>query len=136
MSLLDFLKKKKKAEKAKESTVGKETKKAAKEESIKEISFEGAGGEAVHILKRPLVTEKATLLSSENKYTFEVYGNANKSEVKKAIENLYNVKVSVVNILNMPGKKRRVGRTIGKQSGFKKAIITLQKGQKIDILSQ
>lgn len=142
MALLNFLKNKKKAEEVKEKLASAVTKKESKttakskESAAPEISFKGAGAGAVLVLKSPHVTEKASYLAAENKYVFEVTGNANKTEIKKSIEKLYNVKVDSVNILNMPSKKRRVGRSIGVKSGFKKAVVTLPKGQKIDILAQ
>lgn len=146
MALLDFLKNKQKAEEIKgmsearkESTkTGAKKAKATKAEKAetKDISFKDMGASGVRILKQPHVTEKATQLAGENKYVFQVHDSANKVEVKKIIEKMYGVKVEFVNILNVIGKKRRVGRSYGKQSGFKKAIITLPKGQKIDILAQ
>lgn len=145
MALLDFLKNKQKAEEIREMSQAKEPKKTgakkaktakAEKAEAKEVSFKGTGALGVRILKQPHVTEKSTQLSGENKYVFQVYNNANKVEVKKTIEKMYNVKVSSVNVLNVIGKKRRVGRSYGKQSGFKKAIVTLPKGQKIDILAQ
>ena len=146
MALLDFLKNKQKAEEIKEVSeaknepkkTGAKKAKAKKEEKAeaKNISFEGTGALGVRILKQPHITEKATQLAEGNKYVFQVYNSANKVEVKKIIEKMYGVKVEFVNILNVIGKKRRVGRSYGKQSGFKKAIVTLPKGQKIDILAQ
>lgn len=142
MALLNFLKNKQKAEEVKEraaaATPKKESKAVSKkkEESSVKVSFKGAGAGAVLVLKSPHVTEKSSYLAGKNKYVFEVAGNANKIEIKKAIEKLYKVKVDGVNILNMPSKKRRVGRSIGTKSGFKKAVVTLPKGEKIDILAQ
>ena len=86
------------------------------------------------ILKFPLVTEKSTNLAKDNQYTFVVWKKANKTEIKKAVEEKYNVKVEKVRILKVPAKRKRVGRTIGWKKGFKKAIVTIKKGQKIDIL--
>lgn len=139
MALLDFLKNKNKAEKAqsevkKTAKTAKETK--AKEEKSSPVSFNGVGSVAVKLLKRPHITEKSTYLSGNNKYVFEVYKNSNKIEIKKAVEKLYKTKVLSVNIINIPSKKKRSGRGYGVQSGFKKAIVALPKGQKIDILAQ
>lgn len=143
MALLDFLKNKQKAKDAvqskKEMKAEAPAKDLAKKKSDKKesatVSFEGTGAQAVRVLKQPHITEKATQLSGEDKYIFKVYRNANKIEIKKAIEKLYSTKVLDVNVMNIPGKKRRVGKTMGRQSGFKKAVITLPKGQKIDILA-
>ena len=86
------------------------------------------------IVKYPLVTEKGTNLSQENKYLFCVNKNANKIQVKFAIEVIYKVRVEKVNILNTPKKKRRYKfKTEGYKAGFKKAIVMLNKGDKIAI---
>jgi len=85
-------------------------------------------------VKQPWVTEKAVSLSGLAKYVFIVDKKTNKSEVKKAIESIYNVKVENVNIINIKGKAKRLGRSLGKTSGFKKAVLTLKQGQKIDII--
>ena len=92
--------------------------------------------ELVHsALLSPHVTEKATDLNAENKYIFKIYSKANKIEVKKAIESTYGVDVIGVNIINIPRKKRRVGKSAGWKKGYKKAVIKIKKGQKIEILS-
>ncbi len=88
------------------------------------------------LIKNPLVTEKGTAIASLGKYLFLVDKKANKKEVKKAIEEIYKVKVSGVNIINTRPKPRRLGRTMGIRPGYKKAIVTLIKGQKLDILPQ
>ncbi|PIT93182.1 MAG: 50S ribosomal protein L23 [Candidatus Harrisonbacteria bacterium CG10_big_fil_rev_8_21_14_0_10_38_8] len=86
------------------------------------------------LIKNPIITEKATSLTAFNKYAFEVVGTANKSEVKKAIEKAYGVKVIKVHVVNVKSKKRRLGRTVGVKSGYKKAIVTLKEGEKLDIV--
>jgi len=74
-------------------------------------------------------------LEKQNKYAFEVFSSANKNEVKKAVESLYGVNVEKVNIVNIPRKKRRVGRARqGFRKGYKKAIVRIAKGQKIEIM--
>ncbi|MGB4503735.1 MAG: 50S ribosomal protein L23 [Syntrophaceticus sp.] len=86
------------------------------------------------IIIRPLVTEKAVNLAQEhNKYTFYVDRRANKIEIKNAIEELFNVKVMAVNTMVEKGKKKRVGRFVGLKPVRKKAIVTLNEGDKIDI---
>ncbi|MFW0862519.1 MAG: 50S ribosomal protein L23 [Candidatus Komeilibacteria bacterium] len=84
-------------------------------------------------MQRPVITEKATYLASENKYIFEVAMNANKIEVRKAIEKLYNVNVIKVNIIRSRGKKVTYGRISGKTRKTKKAIVTLKQGQSISV---
>ncbi|MBU4142685.1 50S ribosomal protein L23 [Patescibacteria group bacterium] len=90
--------------------------------------------DAYRILRRPLVTEKSVNLSSlQNQYVFAVASGVTKNEVKKIIQDLYGVKVLRVNILNTQGKKRRLGRHEGFKPGFKKAIVFLPEGEKIEI---
>ncbi len=85
------------------------------------------------IIKQAWITEKAGDLTHVKKYVFIVDKKTNKPEVKKAIESIYKVKVASVNIVNAKEKPRRLGRTMGKVSGFKKAIITLKEG-KIEVM--
>ena len=86
------------------------------------------------LIKKPWITEKATALTASNQYVFMVKSTATKPEVKKAIHALYKVDVVVVNILNRPGKVKRSGRGIrGKTDGYRKAIVTIKEGQKIDL---
>jgi large subunit ribosomal protein L23 len=86
------------------------------------------------IIKKPLITEKSTnLIKTDNKVTFKVAVNANKDEIKKVVETIFNVTVLRVNTLSMKGKKKRVGRNVGKRPDWKKAIVTLKKGDRIEI---
>ena len=77
------------------------------------------------VLKKPVLTEKSLTLLDENKYTFDVDVNANKIEIKNAVEKMFNVKVESVNVMNVRPKTKRVGRYTGFTSKTKKAIITL-----------
>ncbi|MCX6738390.1 MAG: 50S ribosomal protein L23 [Candidatus Parcubacteria bacterium] len=86
------------------------------------------------VLIEPHVTEKATYLAEKNEYAFIVSKDANKIEVRKAIEDIYEVKVEEVRMINIPGKTRRIGRKQGFKSGYKKAIIKIKKGQEIEVL--
>lgn len=83
------------------------------------------------VLIKPLISEKAGHLSTLGKYVFEVTKSATRPEVRKEIEKVYKVKVASVNIINLPGKTRRTGRTLGKTSGRRKAILTLVPGHTI-----
>lgn len=85
------------------------------------------------IIRRPLVTEKATLLLENNQYTFEVAPKATKPQIKAAIEMLFDVKVTSVNTVNPPRKKRRVGRSIGFRAHYKRAVVTLAVGDSITL---
>lgn len=80
------------------------------------------------LVRRPIVTEKATIAMEQNKYTFEVIPKATKPEIKAAIENLFDVKVVKVNTSRPPRKKRRVGKFVGYKPQYKKAIITVAPG--------
>jgi len=91
-------------------------------------------GDAYKVLKEPHISEKATVLADQNKYIFKIYSQANKIETKKAIENLYGVRVKDVNIINVHRKKRILRGIEGFKSGYKKAIVTLEKGEKIEII--
>lgn len=86
------------------------------------------------IIIRPIITEKSTnLKDTSNQYAFEVRRDANKIEVKKAIEKLFKVKVLSVRMINMEGKKRRIGRFLGKRRDWKKAIVRISPEDKIQI---
>jgi len=89
------------------------------------------------VIKRPLITEKATLARDEaNKYAFEVDRRANKIEIEKAVEKLFKVKVLTVRTMNVAGKKKRMGRIVGRKSDWKKAIVTLAPGQTIEVFEK
>ncbi|OUN00817.1 MAG: 50S ribosomal protein L23 [Firmicutes bacterium ZCTH02-B6] len=85
------------------------------------------------VIKRPLVTEKATELMQQGKYVFEVDRSANKTEIKRAVETIFNVKVVKVNTVRVRGKLRRQGRWVGRTPDRKKAVVTLQEGQRLPI---
>ncbi len=85
------------------------------------------------IIKRPIVSEKSTTLSSSRKYTFEVDRNANKIQIKDAVETIFNVKVAKVNIINGYHKEKTVGQYKGYKKAVSKAIVTLEEGNSIDI---
>lgn len=86
------------------------------------------------VLRRPLLTEKTNILSDvENRYSFEVDRRANKLQIKEAVEKAFDVKVVAVNVINIPSKQRRLGRRVGRTPGWKKAIVTLASGQRIQL---
>lgn len=95
--------------------------------------IKGGTDQAYKILVKPLITEKATELGALNKYVFEINPKMNKVEVKKAIRSIYNVDPIAVNIANFAGKKVRFGKVKGRRRAWKKAIITLRKGDKIEV---
>ncbi|GEO26731.1 50S ribosomal protein L23 [Alicyclobacillus acidoterrestris] len=81
--------------------------------------------DARDLIKRPVITERSSELMEENKYVFEVDPRANKVEIRKAIEKLFDVKVEQVHTMNQVGKQKRVGRYVGRTSDRKKAIVKL-----------
>ena len=84
-------------------------------------------------IRQPIITEKATILSEQNKTVFKVHSGANKKSIKKNIEKLFKVTVVKVNIINTKRKKKIKQGKISIKPGYKKAIITLKKGQSIDL---
>ena len=88
--------------------------------------------EARDIIICPLITEKSTTLMAEGKYVFEVAKSANKIEIAKAISQIFKVKVASVNTINVEGKVKRMGRSVGKRSDYKKAIVKLAAGETIE----
>jgi large subunit ribosomal protein L23 len=106
-----------------------------KTEKKEKTSVAASGVKVPAILVAPRISEKASHLATQNKYVFNVAKNANKVEIKKAVESAYKVKVLQVNILNTEGKHRNYGRTSGRMSDFKKAIVTLRQGDKIEMAS-
>ena len=89
--------------------------------------------ELYSVIKRPLITEKSSRQKeSQNRYLFEVDRRANKIEIKRAVEQLFRVKVDRVNAFRVHGKVKRLGRNVGKRPDWKKAVVLLKKGDRID----
>lgn len=131
-----FSKKKKPADSAgKDKQNKKQVDKPEKLEIDKEKKEHGkhGHGQAYKHLIRPAMTEKASYLGMYNQYVFEVAPESNKSEIKKAIKALYGVEPVKINIMNMRGKTIRYGRNFGQLKNWKKAIITLRSGDKLDV---
>jgi len=84
------------------------------------------------VLRRPLVTEKSALLREQGKYAFEVAGKATKPQIKEAVETAFKVKVVGVNVMTVPGKMKRLGRRQVMTASWKKAMVTLEPGHKIE----
>ncbi|MEW6243212.1 MAG: 50S ribosomal protein L23 [Bacillota bacterium] len=85
------------------------------------------------IIIRPVVTEKSSGRMQDGKYTFAVAMDANRTEIKEAVESIFKVRVTNVNTVRMQGKLRRMGRFVGRKPSWKKAIVTLAPGQKIEL---
>ncbi len=145
MALRDFFKKKKLEErkvKPREKPIEKTPTPKPKSEKrtpkrsearLPSLGAKATGGQAYRILKTPHITEKATDLAGKNQYVFRIWERANKVEVKKAIEDLYKVKVIDVKIIKVPAKRRRFGRISGWKKGYKKAIVKIKEDQKIEL---
>ncbi len=89
------------------------------------------------IIIRPIITEKSMkLMDADNKVTFEVAKGSNKTEVKQAIEEIFNVKVEKVNILNVKPKKKRMGKYVGKTKAVRKAVVKVAAGQDINLFGE
>lgn len=136
MALRDFFRRKKEPIKKKEKQPVKKTEVIKKEivKPLKKPVKKTDKGLAYSVLKAPHITEKATDLAKNDRYVFKVYERANKTEIKKAVENLYNVDVINVRIIKVPSKKRIFKGIKGIKKGYKKAIVLIKKGQKIEIL--
>jgi len=88
------------------------------------------------VLIRPLVSEKTTAAMADNKYTFLVDARADKTQIKQAVEEIFGVRVARVNTIRQLGKMRRMGVFSGRRPGYKKAIVTLEEGQKIKVFEE
>jgi large subunit ribosomal protein L23 len=87
------------------------------------------------VIRKPMLTEKCHDLKEKyNQVAFQVDRRANKVQVKEAVEKIFKVKVKRVNVMNMVGKKKRLGRNMGKRSDWRKAVVTLMPGETIDII--
>lgn len=149
MALLDFLKNKKEVKSvekpvkksAKISNIKKEENKTEKTIPVAKIS-KNKDSNKIHndknfsyeAIKQPHISEKSSYLAEKDQYIFEVLPNYNKKEIKKSLEGIYGVDVLSVNIIKIPSKKRRLGRIEGFKKSYKKAIVKIRNGQKIEIL--
>ena len=152
MALLDFLKNKNDAEEIKKTAKkqtkvsavktekAKGTKKIEKNEAAVKVVAPKSNGPAItsnfsyEAIKQPHISEKASYLAEVNQYIFEVSPSYNKTEIKNAVEGIYGVNVLSVNVIKIPAKKRRLGKTEGFRKAYKKAIVKIKNGQKIEIL--
>jgi len=150
MALLDFLKRKKEIEKARPKGYPADKKPVKvsdvkKEEKTQEKTTEKPQAVAGNTktknvrfsydaIKNPHISEKASYLAEKDQYTFNVSPSYNKNEIKNAVEGIYNVNVLSVNVIKIPSKRRRLGKTEGFRKGYKKAVVKIKEGQKIEIL--
>lgn len=144
MAIFDIFKKKKKVEEKKEKKeeevkvkpIEKIEKKLVEKPVFKEQRKRKRMEGAYRILKTPHITEKATELMKNNQYIFKVYKDSNKQEIKKAVESVYGVDVISIQIINIPRKRKRLGKSPGWKKGGKKAIVRIKKGQEIEIIAR
>ncbi|MDP3883166.1 MAG: 50S ribosomal protein L23 [Candidatus Staskawiczbacteria bacterium] len=147
MALLDFLKRKEEVKKSKKAENKSEKVSVTKPAEKKPEPDLPAGKQAkatkriltgksfsYEAVKDPHISEKATYLSEKSQYIFKVSPNYNKNEIRNAVEGIYGVDVLSVNIIKIPPKKRRIGKTQGFKKGLVKAIVKIKEGQKIEIL--
>jgi len=128
----------------KEKKIKKENKEAVDKEQTKNFELKEKNKEAGikrttarFLLRFPHITEKAAFLAEKNnQYVFRVTDNANKTEIKKAVEDIFGVKVEKVRIINIPSKRKIIKGIEGSKKGYKKAIIQVKQGQKIEIISR
>ncbi|MCC2646065.1 MAG: rplW [Rickettsiaceae bacterium] len=85
------------------------------------------------VIRKPVLSEKSIMMNEQSKYVFVVDKRSTKDTVKQAVENIFGVNVNKVNIMNVKGKTKRFKGTIGRTSDYKKAVVTLNKGQEIDL---
>lgn len=100
------------------------------------INFLHFSYSSTHIIKYPIITDKATRLLENNKYSFIVDPSSDKITIRTSIEDLFNVKVIKINTCNLPKKKKRVGKYIGWKPQYKKAVVTLSKGDTINLFAE
>lgn len=101
------------------------------EKEVKEITGNWSVGDS-HVLKGFYVSEKASFLNSANQYVFKVYDDANKAQIKKQVQKVFDVKVRDVKVINARPKRRDMGKHPGFKPGYKKAIVRLEEGHSID----
>lgn len=136
MNLLDFFRKKQKIKKLSGHTTRQETTEAneAPAEKRPDTQNLGESRQASLVLQRPKITEKSSLSSERGVYVFQVRNSSSKKEIKTAVGELYGVVVKNVNVITVPSRKRRVGRKIGHRPAYKKALVKLAEGQKIEFI--
>lgn len=135
MALFDFLKSKKEIERSRKSAKPLAAPKrpvSEKKEAV--VITKKAVKENYDVLRNPHITEKSTVLSENNEYIFKISQSANKTQVKEAVRNIYGVDVVKVRIINIHRKRKRFGKNMGWSKGYKKAIVSVKEGQKIEIL--
>ncbi len=130
----NIFKKKEEEKKAKKPVLAQESVGAKKEAIPQPQVVSHVAGALAHVLRRPHISEKAGILAERNEYVFVISQDADKRQIKAAVEERYKVKVAHVRTMTMPSKQRRVGGRMGEKSGFRKAIVKLAEGHTIEVL--
>jgi len=140
MNLLDFFKRKEHRRRLEKSSARSKTD-APQNAGENKVSVEpnpvlklGESVSAAAVLRKPHITEKSSILQEKGVYIFQVSERSSKYEIKKAVEELYGVKVSGVKTINVPSRLRHVGRKVGRRPGYKKAVVRMYRGQKIEFI--
>jgi len=136
MAIIDKLKKAVKVNEDDSEKVVSDALKKKEDKNISEKSIKSSEKKNVlyhSFISEPYITEKTSMISQENKYVFKVPGNINKIDIKRAVESIFDVTVVKVAVINTQRKKVRLGASFGRRPGFKKAIVKLKEGDKIDI---
>lgn len=131
MAITDIFKKEDGKE-ANSKKIAKDTKPAAANDAAKRVAQKG--NKQTLVLVHAHITEKASNCADINQYVFKVVKSANKQEIAKAVENYYGVTVEKVNVLNTSEKRRRRGKGFATKPGYRKAMVTVKKGQSIEVL--
>ncbi|MDP3954193.1 MAG: 50S ribosomal protein L23 [bacterium] len=134
MGLFNKKSKKEEEEKPEKATEVMPEEKQAEPGDVKVVLPKGKSASSYSVISNPYVTEKSSMLAQFNQYVFKVSKNSNKKGIKDSVEKLYNVKVEDVRVVNLPSKTRRIGRTLGVKAGYKKAIVSLREGDKIEVV--
>ena len=134
MALLDFFKKKERRKKLEAKHVLPKISAAEEKKEVSDKTALGSSKSAGLILTAPRITEKTSIASESGVYVFKVARASVKNEIKRAVEELYKVEVDSVRVVNISSRRRRVGRKMGVKTGFKKAMVKLAPGQKIEFV--
>lgn len=140
MNLLDIFRKKEKRKKLEGHVLGSATASKASAPKIAEKNAElpekilEESTRASVVLESPKISEKSSVLSEKGVYVFRVSPRASKNEIKKSVEELYKVKVEKINVINVPSRLRSFGRKVGRKPGFRKAMVKLNAGEKIEYI--
>ena len=134
MALLDFFKKKERRKRLEAKSVLPKVQAAEEKKETAAETAPGSSKSAGLVLSAPRITEKTSIASESGVYVFKVARTSTKNEIKRAVRELYKVEVDSVRVINISSRRRRAGRKMGVKTGFKKAMVKLKPGQKIEFV--